>query len=201
MKKGIMLDYNVILGYCLEGNCRDFFYFLEDHPNLARMTRKVFDNTKHILKRNRRGRKYVGIMAEYEKLPQYVKIQETDHMEKQKAMTDVKQFYESTILESRKKLPININTVSSRYKDLVKQISVSSASLGELQYLEQKIAFSNPEIEDKFLLADAILMPCEKKYIASNDGHFSDEFISRKIEERFGIICRHPSKILAELRR
>jgi hypothetical protein len=190
MKTGIMLDYNVILGHLVEDNEREFFYFLESHPNLGKMTRRVFDNTRHLIRKkgrwiareNPRSRRYGETRAEYEKLPQYIEIQESNDMKKQELVIDINKFYVNTVHKERRKMPIDIGTVTWRYKELIKQVSMNSAPLGELEYLEQKIAFSNPEAEDKFLLAEAILMPCKRKYIATNDGHFLDEFISKKIE-------------------
>jgi hypothetical protein len=202
MKVGVLLDHNVPLGYFLKGNFTEFFYYLESHPGLGIMTNKPYEDLKKVISRNTDRERYKRAMEEYTRLPLYVDIQKSNFSIMEKHFSEVRDFLFKLINEKRSTLPINIETVSYRYRNLANQLNQQHFSLSseDRRNLNQKLFWKPPENEDIKIIIEAWKLPSEHKFIASKDRHFIEPIISKAVEDKYGVKCRHPVKLLQELK-
>jgi hypothetical protein len=199
METKVFLDLNVPFHYCSKGRHEQFFYFLEQHPNLGLISRKSFEILGKFLKKEGCIH-YKEALDEYERLPTYLDVRNFSHLELEENFVDVRKFLFDIIQENKKSLPINMGLVSSRYKRLAYEINTRQPSLGndERNNLKQKVFMEVPEPGDAMLIAQAISVPAEHKFIASTDKHLIEQTISRAIEEKYKIKSGFPEKILGK---
>lgn len=200
MEVRVLLDHNVIIKYCAKKRHRDFFYYLESHPNLGIIAKKPYEDIKKVIRNRERVHDYENVMSEYYKLPSYIEIKEFNS-EYHKIFPEVREFLFNLVKENQKTFSINLGAVSSRYRGLANEICrVQDVSNKERKNLDQKIFHQIPEHEDMRIIAEAISLKSEHKFIASEDGHFIEPFVSSAIEEKFKIKCRHPNILLHEIK-
>jgi hypothetical protein len=202
MSVAVLLDINVPALRCTKGSYKEFFDYLESHPFLGMVTERTLKVTKKIIK-NLRDSDYKKAIYEFERLPTYLEVKNFKHSDTSKPYHEVNGFLFKLLNDNQKSFCIRPAMVCSRYRGLAMEINMNSGTLDEQekQFLSQKIASSMPQKDDALIIAEAIsLKECPIKFIVSEDRHLSQYFVSKEIEKRFEVKCRHPGKILPELR-
>jgi hypothetical protein len=191
-KFGILLDKSVILSKCQEEKnySGDFFYFLESRPHTGIVTHRILAGVENRIRHH----------SEFEKsqysdnlgtLMKFLKTQAVGLNHYLSKLPFVTKFFEDTV---RERMP-NPTYVSPIFRKTVAKLQNG---------ISDKIVLEQPEEEDIEVLTEAACIKEKAKdntlFLASQDRHFCDDYVSRKIEERFGIKCRWPRDILSEIR-
>lgn len=199
MSVKVLLDHNVVINYCAKNRHRDFFYYLESHPNLGAIAKKPYEDIKRVIRRDTKD--YRSSIDQYNKLPSYIELKNYSKRCNE-IFPDIRAFLFNLVRDEEKSFSINLGAVSSRYRALAKDLCVAKDVPNEdREKFNQKILREVPERDDIMLLSETVCLDSKHKFIASDDEHFIDPFISKAIEKKYNIKCGNPDEILYEVKK